>query len=431
MLLEAGANPDDGESVYHATEAPTPSACALLLEHGATVEPIALAHALDDERLEHVRLLLDAGADARELLPFAVRRGRGPEYLRLLVEHGAELEHRSGEGWRHPTRIRTAYQHAVLRGADESAALLASLGAETTVEADDLAIAAVARGERPGGLPSTLDHDQQEVVILAAVDGRMPLVVELFGPNFRGVIGGSPEGSLLQHASWVADSSLVDLLLAAGADPRGALDWTAHGSQSHETGRNYVGVAERLIAAGAVIYAEVSWRWPTVRWPSGSEHDSHAEPEGHVIGPLPPLRQRSDRRKQRAEQGAPCSKSASPAAQRGQRLPPGGGSSAPNMPAQPSDRAKWTGAPAASSTSVRSSCGSTTRPAAPVRPRPDPRAGRASTASREPRRRPRRPRRRPGRQAGTAAHGHNLEGRCRQAVASAAMVTSSRSAAAR
>ncbi len=130
MLLEAGANPDDGESVYHSTEAASPECLRALLDYDATVEPIMLAHALDAERPEHVRLLLDAGADATELLPFAVRRGRGPAYLRQLVDFGAELEHRSGEGWRHPTRLRTAYQHAVLRGADDSAALLASLGAD-------------------------------------------------------------------------------------------------------------------------------------------------------------------------------------------------------------------------------------------------------------------------------------------------------------
>ena len=112
VLLEAGANPDDGESVYHATEAAHPACLRALIEHGATLEPIHLAHALDDERLEHVKLLLDAGVDARELLPFAVRRGRGPEYIQLLFDHGADLEHRAGEGWRKPTRLRTAYQHA-------------------------------------------------------------------------------------------------------------------------------------------------------------------------------------------------------------------------------------------------------------------------------------------------------------------------------
>jgi hypothetical protein len=254
VLLEAGANPDDGESVYHATEAPSPECLRALLEHGATVEPILLAHALDDERMEHVRLLLEAGADARELLPFAVRRGRGPEYLRVLVEHGAELEHRAGEGWRHPTRLRTAYQHAVLRNADASAALLASLGADTSVDEDDLAIAAVARGERPELVPERLDFDQQEVLIFAALGGGMALVVELFGPNFQGVVGGSPKASLLQHAAWFGSADLARFLREAGADPTGALEVAAHASSGWTVaGRDYVGVAEQLVAAGEII----------------------------------------------------------------------------------------------------------------------------------------------------------------------------------
>jgi hypothetical protein len=257
VLLEAGANPDDGESVYHSTEAPSPECLRLLLEHGASVEPIMLAHALDDERPEHVRLLLAAGADPRELLPFAVRRGRGPEDLRLLVEHGADLEHRGGELWRRPKRLRTAYQHAALRNANDSTALLASLGADTSVESDDLAIAAVARGERPEGLPESLDYDQQEVVILAALRDIMPFVVELFGPDFRGVVGGSPEGSLLQHTAWVGNPALAGSLLAAGADTAGALDWAAHGSRHSAFGeRDYVAVASQLVEAGAAVTAE-------------------------------------------------------------------------------------------------------------------------------------------------------------------------------
>ena len=89
LLLEAGADPDDGESVYHATEAASPECLRLLIDHGATLEPIHLAHALDDERPEHVRLLLEGGVEATELLPFAVRRGRGPATLKLLVDYGA------------------------------------------------------------------------------------------------------------------------------------------------------------------------------------------------------------------------------------------------------------------------------------------------------------------------------------------------------
>jgi hypothetical protein len=224
VLLEAGADPDDGESVYHATEAASPECLRALIEHGATLEPIHLAHALDDERPEHVRLLLEGGVDATELLPFAVRRGRGPEYLRLLAEHGADLEHRAGEGWRKPERVRTAFQHAVLRNADESAALLAELGADTHVDSDDLAVAAVARGERPETVPSAPDWDQQEVIVLAALRGQLPLVVELFGPDFTGVVGGSPSTTAV------------------------------NASQFHALpGRDFVGVAERLVAAGNVI----------------------------------------------------------------------------------------------------------------------------------------------------------------------------------
>jgi ankyrin repeat protein len=254
VLLEAGANPDDGESVYHATEARSPECLRVLLEHGATAEPIMLAHALDsDGRTEHVRLLLDAGADARGLLPHAVRRGRGPQTVRLLVGHGAELERRGGEGWRRPERVRTAYQHAVLRGRDEVAATLAELGANTAVDPDDFAIAAIARGERPPEVPDALDYDQQEVIVLAALGQRMPLVVELFGPDLRGVVGGSPEGSLLHHVAWVGNPELARFLLDAGAEVGDALDWAASGSQHHGIpGRDYAGVASQLVDVGAV-----------------------------------------------------------------------------------------------------------------------------------------------------------------------------------
>ena len=153
VLLEAGANPDDGESVYHSTEARSTDCLRLLLEHGAqTKDTNALAHALDGERLEHVRLLLEAGADPNEgaLVAHAVRRGRGPEFIRLLAAHGADLDRPGGETWRGNVPLRTPYQHAVLRGRDDTAAVLAELGASTELDpATTLAVAALARGERP------------------------------------------------------------------------------------------------------------------------------------------------------------------------------------------------------------------------------------------------------------------------------------------
>jgi ankyrin repeat protein len=265
-LLEAGANPDDGESLYHGTEAESPECVRILLEHGARATGSnALAHALDDERLEHVRLLLEHGADPNEKphVAHAVRRGRGPETIELLVSHGADVNLPGGETWRGDVPLRTPYQHAVLRGKLELAEVLARLGASTEVDPADSAVASIARGERPETpLPETLDPDAQEVIVLSALRGKLDLVLDVVGLQFSGVVGGSPEGTLLHHAAWVGSPELVEQLLARSANAAarsGAhfdtpLAWAAHGSQYHELpDRDFVGVAERLVAAGAEI----------------------------------------------------------------------------------------------------------------------------------------------------------------------------------
>ena len=60
LLLEAGANPNDDESVYHATETGDDTCLRLLLAAGARVEGTnALAHCLDAEKPAMLRLLLD------------------------------------------------------------------------------------------------------------------------------------------------------------------------------------------------------------------------------------------------------------------------------------------------------------------------------------------------------------------------------------
>ena len=257
-LLEAGANPDDGESLYHATESPSTACLALLLEHGAsTSHTNALAHALDDERLDHVRLLFEAGADPNEHahVAHAVRRGRGPAFVRLLAEHGADLDRPGGETWRGNVPVRTPYQHARLRARDDVAETLAELGASTAIDPADAAVESLARGERPiTPLPERLDVDAQEVIVLSALGGHVDAIVEAVGPGFRGVVGGSPEGALVEHAAWVGDAALVERLLELGAEPGAALGWTAHGSRNHRaSGRDYVAVAELLLAAGAPL----------------------------------------------------------------------------------------------------------------------------------------------------------------------------------
>jgi ankyrin repeat protein len=263
ILLEAGANPDDGESLYHSVEHESTACLELLLEHGATVDGTnALPHALDYEEIEHVRLLLDAGGDPNEAayMAHAVRRGRDPEVLRLLAEHGADLNRPGGETWRGNVPLRTPYQHAVIRGRDHQAEALAELGADTTVAPEDLAVAALARGERPEG-PLPDDPDAQEVIVMAALGGHLDAVLEAVGPNYSGVVGGSPKGPLLGHAAWVGDPVVVRRLLEAGADPHGRaeaefatpLAVAVHGSAYAGNEGDYVAVAEMLVAAGNEI----------------------------------------------------------------------------------------------------------------------------------------------------------------------------------
>jgi ankyrin repeat protein len=262
LLLEAGADANDGESLYHSTEAENADCLRLLLEHGAEPRGTnALAHALDSDRLEAVRLLLEAGADPNEgaLVAHAVRRGRGPEFLRLLAEHGVDLDPPGGETWRGNVPLRTPYQHAILRGRTDSAEALSELGASTDLDPADLAVASVARGERPASpIPRDPDTDAQEVLILSALRGRLDLVVELVGPNFVGVVGGSPPGTLVQHAAWLGDAEVVAALLSRGADPgtgaSSALAWAAHGSRHNRaSGPDHVAVAEALVSAGAAV----------------------------------------------------------------------------------------------------------------------------------------------------------------------------------
>jgi ankyrin repeat protein len=289
LLLDWGADPNDGESLYHATEAPSPECLRILLDHGAETRGTnALAHALDEEREPHVRALLEAGADPNEgaLLAHAVRRGRGPGVLRLLAEYGSDVDRPGGETWRGNVPLRTPYQHAVLRGRSDQAQALAELGASTSVAAEDLAVAAVARGERPESpLPKEFDPDTQEVLILAALREKLDAVDEAVGPDFRGVVGGSPEGSLVHHAAWLGSPETIGELLARGADPGARscaafdtpLGWAALGSQHWELpGRDYTAVAELLTEAGNPLeprFLEVAegplFDWLDARLPSG------------------------------------------------------------------------------------------------------------------------------------------------------------------
>ncbi|PIL19135.1 hypothetical protein P775_16265 [Puniceibacterium antarcticum] len=99
-LLDHGADPNDGESLYHATELGHHEGLRMLLEHGADPKGTnALLRAMDFHDVAAVRMLLEHGAEPDDSgddlwvvpsLHQAARRDSGAEMVALLLEHGAD-----------------------------------------------------------------------------------------------------------------------------------------------------------------------------------------------------------------------------------------------------------------------------------------------------------------------------------------------------
>jgi ankyrin repeat protein len=269
VLLDAGAEPNDNDSLYHSAE-PAGDACMrLLLERGARVPGTnALWHALDYERLERVRMLLEHGGDPNEspwwpALHHAVGRGRSVPFIHLLAEHGADPAQVDRHG-------RTAFQHAVRRGRDDLAEALLSIGSPHALTAEDATLSAISRGEATPGAAPALDDDARDVLIELAMRDLEGLarVVAAVDVNFSAQWGGGPRGTLLHQAAWFGRPDFVALLLRHGADVDARVEteydtplgWCAVGSRYSPQHPNdsfsspdadYVGVARLLLDAGA------------------------------------------------------------------------------------------------------------------------------------------------------------------------------------
>jgi ankyrin repeat protein len=268
LLLERGANPDDGESVYHACEAQDTTCLEILLDAGATVRDTnALGNAMRDP--VKVRVLLEQGdlrpsdPELRDALLYA----RDPAVVELLIAHGADLDARDRDG-------RTPYMRAARFKSDATMKLLAAAGASTELDpaADwvgaivrgDLERAARVRAEHP---EIVLGHDDKEELPRWASAGDDDVVARLIEAGVPLDARGIDDGTALHYAGMWGRASTVELLLAHGAEvdlmagprehPGTALAWTAWGSRAlpnaAERLDGYLDAAAALLAAGGRV----------------------------------------------------------------------------------------------------------------------------------------------------------------------------------
>lgn len=242
LLLEAGADPNDGESLYHAVE--SADCTRLLLVAGARIEGTnALYRVLDLDRLDVLELLLECGGDANEAagtwaenwpLLWAIRRRRSPAHVTALLRAGADPRARTRDGL-------SAYVLALRYGLPEVAALLKAAGGGEVLSPEEAFLAACAAGneasarllqaERPN-LPAALSEKQLRLLPELAAQGcgaAVRLMVRLGWP--LEVRAGDWNATALNLAIFRGDAATVRFLLEQGADWR-----TPHGFGDNASG---------------------------------------------------------------------------------------------------------------------------------------------------------------------------------------------------
>lgn len=273
-LLENGADPNDGESLYHATELGHHEGIDMLIAHG--VDPRgtnALLRAMDFDDHVAVRKLIAAGGDVNEFaaeevggeLPWvlpalhqAARRMCGPQMIDVLMEAGADPSLRYNG--------MTSYGYARVFGNRDLAKAIEKCGKAPELTPEEILLAKAADGVDTNGqfvdtalLPQTY---REMLCTLLAMPDKLPHVKQLVAlglewdrPNREGL-------TPVQLAGWEGLPEVMDYFLKLKPDLGHINDYGGtllstiiHGSENcpNRKERDYIACLDLALTEGVAL----------------------------------------------------------------------------------------------------------------------------------------------------------------------------------